>query len=286
MSAAPTDDRILVVDERTAPQAAALLERPPPGGDRVDAVLRHQQILDALDRHEYRRVVVWPDDEPVAVAHLASTGTLVVAGGQEAGRSLGSYLAGSGWRVLLGDAGLAEAVLAATPKGLRRRGISAREQRFMSLRDPAPIPEPGGFRLAGQSDLEAVTEMACRLHVEDRMGPPLSRVARTGVAQRMRSSIARSLTWVVDAEGVGPIAKVDVSLWSRTRGAQIAGVYVYEGWRGRGLATGAVAAVGRRLVASGLPGVTLHVRADNAPGRGAYHRAGFADQGPWLLALR
>lgn len=286
MTAAPTDDRILIVDHRTASRAIAFLERPPQGGDDVDAILRHQQILDALDRHEYRRVVLWPDQEPAAVAHLASTGTLVVAGEESGGRSIGAYLAGSGWRVLLGDLALSSAIVAATPKGLRRRGISAREQRFMALRCPAEIAEPVGFRLAGQSDLETVTDMACRLHVEDRMGPPLSRVAQAGVAQRMRSSIARSLTWVVDGEGVGPVAKVDVSLWSRVRGGQIAGVYVDERWRGRGIAAGAVAAVSRRLLANGLPGVTLHVRADNVAGRKAYARAGFVDQGAWLLALR
>nr|MBA2579026.1 GNAT family N-acetyltransferase [Euzebyaceae bacterium] len=40
------------------------------------------------------------------------------------------------------------------------------------------------------------------------------------------------------------------------------------------------------LLADGFPVVTLHVRSDNAPAIAAYTRAGYTDQGAWLLALR
>lgn len=285
MTGAPLRDRVRVVDGAAAPQVRAFLEDPGPGGGAMDGVLRHQQLLDALERQDYRRLLMWPDDDPVAVAHLSSAGTLTVAGAVEAGTDLGAYLGSSGWRVMLGDAALANRILEATPKGLRRWRTRVREQRFMATQDPAPLPEPERLRIAVEADLDAVTELACRLHVEDQMGPPLARSARLGVAERMRSSIARGATWVVEHEG-RVVAKFDVSLRTERHGAQIAGVYVTEEWRGQGIAGAGVAAVARHLLGEGLPGVTLHVRADNLAGRRAYERAGFADRGAWTLALR
>lgn len=282
---APLRDRVRVVDDSAAPRVRALLEDPNPHGHAIAGVLRHQQLLDALDRGDFRRLLMWPEEDPVAVAHISGAGTLTVAGAEDAGADLGAYLAGSGWRVMLGDASLANRILEAMPKGLRRWRTRVREQRFMATRDPAPLGAPECLRLATEADLDAVTELACRLHVEDRMGPPLARSARGGVAERMRSSIAREATWVVEREG-GVVAKFDVSLRTQRYGAQIAGVYVDGRWRGQGIATTGVAAVTRRLLDEGLPGVTLHVRSDNHAGRRAYERAGFADGGAWTLALR
>lgn len=285
MTSAPIHDRVGFVDEGLAPRVLSLLERPAGSDDRTAAILRHQQLLEAVDRRDYGRLVVWPDREPEAVAHLSSSGTLVVAGAPEAGPHLGAHLASSGWRVLLGDAPVANRLLETSQKGLRRRRAQAREQRFMATSAPSSLPAPDRLRLAAHSDLDVLTEFAARLHVEDQMGPPLSRQARSGVGERMRSSIGRQATWVVERGGE-VVAKIDVSLWSRRRGAQIAGVYVDRPWRGHGIAAAGVAAVSRMLIDEGLPGVTLHVRADNPAGRRAYERAGFEDRGPWTLALR
>lgn len=285
MTGAPLRDRVRVVDNAAAPGVRAFLEGPDGAGDPIGGILRHQQLLDALDRGDHRRLLMWPDADPVAVAHLSGAGTLTVAGAEEAGADMGAYLGGSGWRVMLGDAALANRILEATPKGLRRWRTRVREQRFMATSNPAPLPEPDGLRLATEADLHTVTELACRLHVEDRMGPPLARSARTGVAERMRSSIARGATWVVEREGL-VVAKFDVSLRTVGYGAQIAGVFVEDRWRGAGIATAGVAAVARSLLDEGLAGVTLHVRSDNHAGRRAYERAGFTDGGAWTLALR
>ncbi len=285
MTATPTRPRATAVDERSAGLVEAFLTTPPPGGDTIDATLRHQQLLDALDRGEHRRLMAWPAGAPRAVAHLSASGTLSVAGDAAAGPAIAEHVAASGWRVLLGDARLADAILDAVSRGLLRRRPRAREQRLMVAREPADLAPPVGLRLAVPADRTVVTDLACRLHVEDRMGPPLSRAAREGVSERMRDSIARGATWVVDRGTI--VAKVDVSLASSRRGAQIAGVYVEEAYRGGGLATRAVAVVARDLVTrAGMPGVTLHVRADNEAGRRAYERAGFVDVGAWTLALR
>nr|MBA2529845.1 GNAT family N-acetyltransferase [Euzebyales bacterium] len=190
------------------------------------------------------------------------------------------------WRVLVGDAPVSEALLDAYPTKLFRRRPNARQQRFMVVTGELPdVPQPDGYRPARTADVEQLTELACRLHVEDLMGPPISRSARPAVRSRMADSVSRGLTWVVERDG-DVVAKLDVSLRSRRRGGQIAGVYVERAHRGCGIATAAVAALTRDLLAEGLPGVSLHVRADNLAAIRAYRRAGMTDRGPWTLALR
>ena len=158
MTATPTRPGVHTVDGRLAPAVAAFLERPRAGEDRVDAVLDHQLLLDALDRGERHRLMVWPGEEPRAVGHLSSTGTLVVAGDPAAGEAMAAHLDGTGWRVLLGDAALAQRILAVDGRGLLRRRPRAREQRFMATRTPAALGGPVGLRRAEPGDLDAVPD--------------------------------------------------------------------------------------------------------------------------------
>lgn len=285
-----TDVRVL--DAVSAAAVTRLLECGFTGSQpSTAAVLANQYLLAALDRGEHDRFTLWPGDDPVAVLYAGSSGTLVPAGAPEAGPAFVEPAERSGWRVLVGDAPISLALLDAYPRGLFRRRPTAREQRFMVLEAGAVPPEalaeppPPGFRRAERRDLERLTELAARLHVEDLMGPPIARAGRVAVRERMLDSVLRGDTWVVERDGE-VVAKVDLSLRSRRRGAQIAGVYVDDRWRGQGIAGAAVAAVARGLIAEGLPGVTLHVRADNAPAIAAYRRAGFEDRGAWTLALR
>jgi ribosomal protein S18 acetylase RimI-like enzyme len=243
-------------------------------------------LLDALDRGEHDRFVLWPGDDPVAVVYAGPTGTVVPAGDPAAGSALAQAAEDAGWRILIGDAPIFRAILAGAGRALFRRKPSAREQRFMVA---GPAAAQTGrlecLRRARRDDLDQLTDFACRLHVEDRMGPPISRTGRAAVRTRMQDSVDRGATWVVERDGA-PVGKVDLSLRSRRRGAQIAGVFVASEWRGRGLASGAVTTLTADLLADGFPVVTLHVRSDNAPAIAAYTRAGYTDQGAWLLALR
>ena len=251
----------------------------------VQRALAHQFALEAIDRREVGRMVAWPPARPVAAILSASGGTVMPAGAAAAADALAEAIIESGWRVLVGPADVGEAVLDSLGRGLFRRRAPSREQRFMTAVRPVTLPAPAGLRLAHERDLDALTEMACRLHVEDRMGPPIPDSGRTSVRARLRHSIGRGRTWVVERGGA-PIAKLDLALHSARRGAQVAGVYVAPAWRGGGLGTAAVAAVTQMLLVDGLPGVTLHVRADNHAARAAYRRAGYADRGAWTLAIR
>lgn len=247
--------------------------------------MANQHLLDALDRREHGRFLVWPATDPVGVLYIGASGAVMAAGDPEAATAFVGPAERADWRVLLGDAGPCQALLDASSKGFFRRRHSAREQRFMATTTRVGAPHLPGLRRAEAAELERLTDFACLLHVADRMGPQISRAGRAAVRARMHDSITAGATWVLERDGLA-VAKVDVSLASPRRGAQLAGVYVDEAWRGRGLGSAALAAVASALLAQGLPCVTLHVRADNGPAISAYRRAGFADRGPWLLALR
>lgn len=247
--------------------------------------LWHQFALEAIDRGDAGRLVVWPPARPVATMLYASGGTVMPAGDPTGADMLADAADRSAWRVLVGPADVGEAMLDVLGRGLFRRRVSSRQQRFMIATEPVGVDPPPGLRLAHEGDLDALTEMACQLHVEDRMGPPIPHSGRASVRARLRHSIGRRSTWVVESRGQR-IAKVDLALRSPRRGAQVAGVFVQQPWRGKGVGTAAVAAITADLLADGLPGVTLHVRADNVPARAAYERAGFVDRGAWTLAIR
>lgn len=285
MTAAPSAPTAGRIDSELLPRVVELLENdfwrePPPAG-----VLPNQVLLDALDRGEHHRFLVWPHAGPRAVLYMSANGTLVPAGDPDAGAAFAASAERAGWRVLVGDAPLSEALLDAYPRGLFRRRPSGREQRFMVASEPPALDKPAGFRRATYEDVPTLTEFACALHVEDLMGPPLARSTRPAVRARMADSVAHGLTYVVERDRA-VVGKFDLSLHSRTRGAQIAGVYVAPPYRGRGITSGAVAAIIRELLRDGLPGVTLHVRVDNTAAIAAYRKAGMVDRGAWTLAIR
>ena len=274
--------------EGQVPHMIAALERgfgaTPPGRE---AILFHQGLLDVLDRGGHGRCLVWPARDPVAICHVGIGGRILPAGDPDGAAPLADAIGAQNWRVVIGDLPLSDAMMKLWTRGLFRRRYTVREQRYMRIlpEDVAAIAPPEGMRTARAGDLDEVAELAARLHVEDLMRPPLSRSGRASVRARMAESIDRGDTFVVERAG-RVVAKTDVSMYSRSRGAQIAGVYVEERARAQGLATGLVAAVARTLVLEGLPGVTLHVRSDNEAAKRAYVAAGFVDVRPLTLAVR
>ena len=286
MTVAPSAPSAGRLDEAHESTVVQLLETDFGRLNQVEGTLANQVLLDALDRGERDRFLVWPAYSPRAVLYMSGSGTLVPAGDPAAGAIFADAAERAGWRVLVGDAGISEALLDGYPRGLFRRRPAGREQRFMATSTaPADPPRPVGFRRATYEDVPVMTDFACALHVEDQMGPPLARSARPAVRARMADSVARGLTYIVERDR-RVVAKFDLSLHSRTRGAQIAGVFVQSAYRGKGITSGAVATIVRELIADGLPGVTLHVRADNAPAIAAYRRAGLDDRSAWTLAIR
>jgi ribosomal protein S18 acetylase RimI-like enzyme len=254
-----------------------------------EGTVAHQFLLDTLDRGEHRSMTVWPPAGPPHGVCYVGAGGLVVPGGlPSAAAPLANAVRSSGWRVLVGDLIIGQAIVDGAGSGLFRRRAYAREQRLMiaeRLVGAAASPDASGLRRAEPTDVEVLTDFACGLHVEDQMGPALSRSGRSSVQQRVRNSVRRGSSWVIECDG-HVVGKIDVSIESRRRGAQLAGVYVDRRWRGRGLAQRGIADLTARLLAAGLPSVTLHVRADNTPAIRAYEAAGYVQRRRWVLALR
>lgn len=286
MTAAPAAPPAGRLEAEFVADAVALLETDFGRQPSTAGVLANQVLLDALDRGEHSRFLIWPQHRPTAVLYMSGIGTLVPAGDPAAAPAFAAAAERAGWRVLVGDAPLSEALLDIYPRGLFRRRPEGREQRFMATATaPAGEARPTGFRRATYEDVPVLTEFACALHVEDLMGPPLARSTRPAVRARMADSVAHGFTYVVERDRV-VVAKFDLSLHSQQRGAQVAGVYVHPDYRGQGITTAAIRTIVAQLLGDGLPGVTLHVRSDNAAAIAAYRRAGLTDRGAWTLAIR
>ena len=67
--------------------------------------------------------------------------------------------------------------------------------------------------------------------------------------------------------------------------AQVQGVWVAPEWRGRGIATAAMAAVVRDALRRVAPSVSLYVNDYNRPPRRVYERCGFQQVGTFATVL-
>jgi predicted GNAT family acetyltransferase len=84
--------------------------------------------------------------------------------------------------------------------------------------------------------------------------------------------------------GVSPLADNGGRAYRR-RVAQIQGVWVTPEWRGRGIATAAVAAVVHDALTRVAPTVSLYVNDFNIPARRVYARCGFRPYGALATVL-
>jgi ribosomal protein S18 acetylase RimI-like enzyme len=277
---------------RDLPDLVRLLaDWPAPDGGAV----RHQLPLVGIDEGGPDAVRITGDPRAVRADGGAAVGVAVRTGGEVLAvggdpvvlrRAVGTPPA---WRLLVGDRAACSAVLATAARPAR----VVLAQRLMVL-DPARLPDADalpdpGLRPAEEADLDALAELAVRLHVDDGFGPDPGPGGRAGYRARLRSAVRAG---TIDCLGpVGdPVAKLERAVRSERWGTQLAGIVVRPDVRGRGLGRALVAEVARRLVATGggagTPAVTLHTRAANVPALRAYAAAGFRAGEDWCLALR
>jgi ribosomal protein S18 acetylase RimI-like enzyme len=261
---------------------ARLEATPGPG---LEGRVRHMFALATLESHGPRALRVATDDERWGLA-VVFAGRLVVPCGDPA------VIAAAGpptrrWRLLVGDAAAADAVLADE----HVPGLRIHVQRYMTVEpervpDRAELPDPG-LRRARPADVETLARLAVRLHVDDRFGPDPGRSGQRAYARRIAEGVERGLVDCVGPVGA-PTVKIERSVSSRSYGVQLAGIVVEPEQRGAGLGSAAVAEAVRRAQEEwpGTRPVSLHVRADNAPAIRAYEHAGFVDREEWRLAVR
>ena len=80
------------------------------------------------------------------------------------------------------------------------------------------------------------------------------------------------------------VFKAELAVVTR-RTAQVQGVWVAPEWRGRGIATAAMAAVVRDALLRVAPTVSLYVNDFNLPARRVYERCGFRPVGTLATVL-
>jgi predicted GNAT family acetyltransferase len=106
-----------------------------------------------------------------------------------------------------------------------------------------------------------------------------------GATYRARvAELIRTGRSYVRVEGGEVVFKAEIGAVSR-QACQIQGVWVRPGWRGRGLATGGVAAVVQDALAHVAPVVSLYVNDYNAAARRVYARCGFGQVGTFATVL-
>jgi len=269
------------------PAVVALLEAwPAPAGGAV----RHIFPLAAIDSsgESMVRLTGAVDDRRedgsarLAVVVRVGRDVLAVAGdGRAIARAVGPAPT---WRLLIGDAAAADALLARGVRG----GRIVHDQRYLladaaAVPDAAAIPDPG-VRRAEVADVEALADLAVRLHIDDGFGPDPGPVGRRGYRERLAVSVRTGVVDVVGPVGA-PIAKLERSVDHPRYGVQLAGIVVDPAHRGQGIGRGIVAVATRRALAHAARPVTLHTRADNASALAAYAAAGFHVVEPWRLAV-
>ena len=171
---------------------------------------------------------------------------------------------------------------------LESAGRKAAEQidyELMSL-DRAPLsgysPGPAGLKLRKPlfTDMDALAALQAGYEREE----VLPRFAEFSAAlSRLNTEHLAAHEQILAAELDGRlVGKINTSAASFTR-AQVGGVYVHPGSRGRGIARRMTAEFTAALIAQGK-GVSLFVRKTNAPARSVYLALGFQPLGDYRIS--
>ncbi len=217
------------------------------------------------------------------VAFFGSRGNLIlimrdVISPENVARAISA--SGIAWRIVLGPP---ESV-AAIERREENPPLVFRSQIYYAAapQDVAETSMCEGVRLAVKRDLAELVKAALDLNRTDlNMNP--RKVFKPWLKESIKRRISEERVWVIGSSGK-LLAKLDVGSVGPA-GMMVEGVYTSPDARGRGLASGLVAAVARQS-ADRYPLVCLHVGADNAPARRAYERAGLQEAGQCSLLLR
>lgn len=139
-----------------------------------------------------------------------------------------------------------------------------------------------GVRPATLEEFDLVLPAAAAMYREELDADPFEVGAGVPFRRRVARALARGRTWVLVHDRT-VVFKADVAAVS-SRVAQIQGVWVRPGHRGRGIGTGGVAALCGALAARGLT-PSLVVNESNLPAVRAYRRAGLSEVVPYATVL-
>jgi predicted GNAT family acetyltransferase len=148
---------------------------------------------------------------------------------------------------------------------------------------PPAIAPDGGVRLLRPDEVDLLYPAAVAMYTEEVGVSPLLEDGGRGYRARV-SELVRSRRAYARIAGGEVVFKAELAVVT-AHTAQVQGVWVAPAWRGRGLATAAMAAVVRDVLRRVAPTVSLYVNDYNEPARRVYARCGFRPVGTFATVL-
>lgn len=235
-------------------------------------------VQNALAAGEGSGVLLLDDEQPTGLCWFGERGNLVVlANGHEPHQVTAAVLAaGTAFRLAMGPAAVVDSLASASA----RRALVLRDQLYChgTAATAAALPLAAAVRVAERGDRDRLAQATLELNASDLNVDP-KRVDRRWLRDSIDERLGAGTTRVLGP--VGAIAgKLDLGS-DGPGGIVVEGVYTFPEARGRGIASGLVAAV----LASAPGDVCLHVAATNRPAQAAYARAGMQVTGRCRLLL-
>ncbi|HEX6970381.1 MAG TPA: GNAT family N-acetyltransferase [Micromonosporaceae bacterium] len=156
-------------------------------------------------------------------------------------------------------------------------------QPLLATAEPAPVTPDPHVRLVRDHEVDLLFPASVHMYTEEVGVSPLTGDGGWGYWQRVAELVRsrRAYARFIDGQVV---FKAELAVVTRHT-AQVQGVWVAPDWRGRGLATPAMAAVVRDALARVAPTVSLYVNDYNVPARRVYERCGFHPEGTYATVL-
>jgi predicted GNAT family acetyltransferase len=148
--------------------------------------------------------------------------------------------------------------------------------------DPA-LPADPHVRLVRPDEVDLLFPAAVAMYTEEVGVSPLIDDGGRGYRRRIVELVRGKRAYVRFAEGE-VVFKAELAIVTN-RTTQVQGVWVHPQWRGRGIASAAMAAVVRDALRRVAPTVSLYVNDYNAPARRVYANCGFRSAGAFATVL-
>jgi predicted GNAT family acetyltransferase len=156
-------------------------------------------------------------------------------------------------------------------------------QPLLVTQAPPAVPPDPGVRLVRPDEVELLIPAAVQMYTEEVGISPLLEDGGRGYRQRV-IELVRTRRAYARIAGDEVIFKAELAIVTRHT-AQVQGVWVAPRWRGRGIATAAMAAVIRDALRRVAPTVSLYVNDYNLAARRVYARCGFRQVGELATVL-
>lgn len=156
-------------------------------------------------------------------------------------------------------------------------------QPLLAVNAPPAVAADPGVRLVRPDEVDLLYPAAVAMYTEEVGVSPLSDDSGRGYRRRV-ADLVRARRAYARIVGGEVVFKAELAVVTRST-AQVQGVWVAPRWRGRGLATAAMAAVVRDALRRVAPTVSLYVNGHNARARRVYSRCGFRPVGEFATIL-